>query len=331
MLYISGTLVRFPISVPTCHVTDTSNRFFKPQTVRTLGIFQDGGLQHNNPASIAQWERKFIWKNREEPDFALSLGTGTSSVTAGSNSGSISRFYVRLYKSFMRNLDGEDAWKRFLNSVAPTARHRYHRLNIQFPGPEPSLDDAQQIPELKASVSTAVQERNELIVTIVDYMIASMFYFELDSLPVPREGGYMCSGYIFCRLDIPKHSLRRLYDRMIETSSWFLIQGIPIRCVEGVPESLPPFKRRVTFRVDSLTEMIAFSIRGITSCPKMLSGFPTSISDLIANQNLDSPFGTVDHFVVEKPLPTIPLKRETLALQHQDGQVVKRSRIVEPC
>jgi hypothetical protein len=301
-------------------------RFFKPQAVQYLGTYQDGGLQHNNPASIAKWESRFIWPNKAEPDFALSLGTGTASTPAGSESWWKSRFTSRIFKSFMRTLDGEDAWKRFYNSLAPASRDRFHRLNIRFSGTEPSLDDALRIPELKVRALETIRADTDTVTTVLDYMIASMFYFELDDLPKLGNTGYACSGYIFCRLDLPYNGLHYLYTQLKETSSWFLIQGNPIPCILTMPKRLPPFKRRVTFCVDSLDENVAMSIRGITSTPKLLSGFPTSLGKLIDDQMLDSPFGTIDHRINEKALPAIPAKRDTCIQIQQGKPVKKRSR-----
>jgi hypothetical protein len=294
--------------------------------VRILGLFQDGGLQHNNPASIAQWETRFVWPNKSEPDFALSLGTGTSSIVTECGAWSKSRFYVRLFKSFMRNIDGEDAWRRFYNSLTPDTQARYYRLNIPFSGPEPGLDDAPRIPDLKASVLKTIESDSLTLTAVKDSMIASMFYFELDSVPELEKGVYICSGYIFCRLDMPASGLRMLYQRLVETSSWFLIQGSPIRCVQSVPKSLPPFKRRITFSADSLDEVIEFSIRGVTSTLKMLSGFPTSLTSLITDQRLDSPFGTIDHALREKPLPAIPKRRHSDVRSQESRRVSKRPR-----
>jgi hypothetical protein len=182
---------------------------------------------------MARWESRFIWPNRIEPDFALSLGTGTSSAPAECKSWWKLRFTFRLYNSFMRTLDSEDAYQQFLNSLPPTSRHRYHRLNIHFPGPEPSLDDPTRIPELKARVSETIKNNTDGITALLDSMIASIFYFLLDDLPTFSKEGYTCSGYIFCRLDMPSRGLRFLYNRLFQTSSWFLIQGNPIQCVEN--------------------------------------------------------------------------------------------------
>ncbi|KAF2849419.1 FabD/lysophospholipase-like protein [Plenodomus tracheiphilus IPT5] len=307
--------------------TSAAPWFFKPQAVENLGTYQDGGLHHNNPADIAQWESRFIWPNKEGPDFALSLGTGDSLPITDGGSWWKFRFPFRCFKSFMRSLHGEAAWRRFCNSLPLASRPRYHRLNIRFTGPEPSLDDATEIPQLKAIVSRTIETDKDTVTAVLDSMIASIFYFELDGLPDINSKGYSCSGFIFCRLDLPASGRRYLYNRLVETSSWFLIQGNPISCVQHVPKKFPPFKRRVTFHTDSLQESIAFSIRGITSTPKNLSGFPTCLAKLMTDQQFYCPFGTIDHTCGEKPLPAIPQKRDSLAEIGLDTQSSKRIQV----
>lgn len=294
--------------------------------MQSLGTYQDGGLQHNNPASIAQWESRFIWPDKPEPDFALSLGTGTSSALVEHESWWKSRFTFRLFKSLMRTINSEDAWKRFYNSLAPASRPRYHRLNIQFSGAEPSLDDATHIPDLKASVTNTIELDRSPFADVLDSMIASIFYFELDDMPTLHKASYKCEGYIRCRLNLPIEGLRYLYSRLLESSSWFIVQGNPITCVQSLPKCLPPYKRRVTFSVGSIDEKIAISIRGITKKTKLLSGFPTSLGSLITEQKLDSPFGTIDHCCDEKPLPAVPAKRDSPWRTHEHESQGKRSR-----
>jgi hypothetical protein len=64
------------------------------------------------------------------------------------------------------------------------------------------------------------------------------------------------------------------------------------------------------FIVDTLSESIAISIRGITSIPRLISGFPTSLKDLINSQQLYALFSWVDHLIFKKPLPSILVKRK---------------------
>jgi hypothetical protein len=227
----------------------------------------------------------------------------------------------------MRSIDGEDAWKTFYNSLEPGTRFRYHRLNVQFSGPEPSLDDTTKLQELKDNVSDTIEANSDQITSVVDAMIASMFFLELDKKPSLDGTYYTCEGYIFCRVDLPPEGLRYLYHRMVETSSWFLIQGKPIKCVGTIPYTLPPFKRHVSFRVDSMDELLSISIRGITKGTRVLSGFPTTLRKLIDKQGLNNVFGDINHSVHEKALPAIPSKRtreESLSQIEEVG--VKRIR-----
>ena len=227
----------------------------------------------------------------------------------------------------MRNLDGEDAWKRFFNSLRPEVRHRYHRLNVQFPGPEPSLDSAFEIPDLKANVLQSLEGNKATIQSILDGLIASLFYFELDELPLPTKDGFLCSGSIFCRLNLPKHGLRHLYNQLLAKSSWFLIQGDPVSCVQSIPQGLPPFRKQANFQVKRLDELVTFSIRGITHTIKSISGFPTTLEKLIKDQKLISPFGTVEHFVADKRLPLIPKRKYSVSHSRQASRNTKRVRV----
>lgn len=206
-------------------------------------------------------------------------------------------------------MNAQKGYDRYINSVPLKSRPRYHRLNIQFHGPEPGLDDALKIPEMKNAVAKTIEQDEGRISAVIDAIMASMFYFELDEPPVLKGGKLQCSGHVYFRADLRADGLRYLYTRLQDTSSWFLIQGNPVRCVGRIPKSLPPFKRRVCFRVKHNDELITLSIRGIVNTSRSISGFPTTLKQLIKNQRLGSVFGTVDHFVNEKPLPAIPKKR----------------------
>jgi hypothetical protein len=284
-------------------------RFFKPQAVGKIGLCQDGGLLHNCPSDIAHWETRFVWPNKpHDPDFALSLGTGIISLSED-KSGIASRSLLRIFDACKQWLNAQKGYARYINSVPLESRSRYHRLNIQFHGPEPSLDDALKIPEMKDAVAHTVSQDQDGMIAILDAMIASLFYFELDGLPETRRGELFCSGHIYCRADLRADGLRYLYTRLRDTSSWFLVQGNPVKCVERIPKSLPPFKRKVGFRVKHDDELVTISIRGITRTSISISGFPTTVRQLVMCQRLDVVFGTVDHMVKEKPLPAIPRKR----------------------
>ncbi|PVH95425.1 FabD/lysophospholipase-like protein [Periconia macrospinosa] len=302
--------------------TSAAPWFFKPQHVR-LGTFQDGGLHHNCPSEIADWEIKFLWPEKSVPDYALSLGTGTAAYTTSTAPHRKTyRFITRLWQNFMRSLDSEEAWKRFYNNLPASTRHRYHRLNLRFSNLEPRLDDVSSIKQLKSQTAEAVCSSYNNIGPIIDTMKASMFYFELDGLPreldgLPRELDglpqaremrYEVSGFILCRLDLSLKGRQHLYENLLDTGSWFVVQGELTRCVESIPKGYPPFKCRIRFTVGS-DEEILMLIRGMTESSSLISGFPTTVNKLINHQQLDSPFGTIDHMRAEKSLPETPQKR----------------------
>jgi hypothetical protein len=66
----------------------------------------------------------------------------------------------------------------------------------------------------------------------------------------------------------------------------------------------------VQFIVNTLSESIAISIRGIMSIPRLISGFSTSLKDLIDSQQLYTLFGRADYLIFKKPLPFILAKRK---------------------
>ncbi|KAF2474243.1 uncharacterized protein BDR25DRAFT_351790 [Lindgomyces ingoldianus] len=104
--------------------TSAAPFFFKPKDVNNLDIFQDGGLQHNNPAFISSWECAFLWPSRYQilgrdngrVDYMISLGIGTASST----------------KCKVGPILHEKQWKTFIDCVPTELRSRYFRLNPQL-------------------------------------------------------------------------------------------------------------------------------------------------------------------------------------------------------
>ena len=90
---------------------------------------------------------------------------------------------------------------------------------------------------MKKSVIRTIKFEEGRITAVVDAIIASMLYFELDGLPNLEAGKFQCSGYIYCRADLQADGLCYLYKRLQDTLSWFYIQGDPIKCVDYIPKS----------------------------------------------------------------------------------------------
>nr|OQO23711.1 hypothetical protein B0A51_10919 [Rachicladosporium sp. CCFEE 5018] len=102
--------------------TSAAPWLFKPRLLRHFGTFQDGGLQHRNPLNIAMWELRNPWPSRVL-DFALSIGTGVSQAsTVAYGTGPYSfvkdSFIARVFRTFMKSMDGERVWRESYNSLA---------------------------------------------------------------------------------------------------------------------------------------------------------------------------------------------------------------------
>jgi len=276
-----------------------------------LGTFQDGGLQHNNPLKLALSEVKQVWPSASLPDFVLSLGTGLAKnkYRIGPQSPVRDRFLRRIFRTFMRSMDGEKVWQEVFQGLPECVKHRYHRLNVVLPDQEPSLDDVTSMNILQQAASTHITTSSS-VQDVVDSILASTFYFELDEMPTWDDGAFCCKGNIFCRLRLSMNGRRMLYEELSATSSHFLICGTPVFCVERMTMSVPSYKRSVTFMLPDLDSEIAITLRGITSKPCTISGLPRTANNVIKAQGLQAPFGNSDHRPLEKPLPPIPKKRK---------------------
>ena len=161
-------------------------------------MVQDGGLAHNNPASLAEWESRQIWPHNKRPDVVLSLGTGTNerplwqdesrlhhSVTNG--------FVLRLWRSFMSSLDGQKAWLDLLNRLDEEHRKDYFRLNVSLSDENVALDDTTSMDDLRSKVY--LQARNYLdCLEIATVLLVLSFFFELRTMPLFRSSSYYYEG-----------------------------------------------------------------------------------------------------------------------------------------
>ncbi len=270
-------------------------------------------MQHNNPSEITLWELKRLFPEKPSPDFVLSLGTGcTESIPSNFSSSSYSpvkdRFVSRIYKTFVKSIDGEKIWQKFYNSLPDASKHRYHRVNLKIKGPEPAIDDVTALQELQHQASLH-SRRPDIIQPILDSIYATMFYFEFDEPPFYNGASFSCIGHIFCRIALPVASRKLLYRQLQASSSYFLIAGKPVPCVDKISSGIPLFKRKVTFELDGLDQQVAITLRGITSQPHTISGLPRSANTLIEMQGLEAAFGSTDH-ALGKPLPQVPAKRK---------------------
>lgn len=170
---------------------------------------------------------------------------------------------------------------------------RYHRLNIEFDGDEPRLDDTASIPELKNRVDGDASLVKK-IDRIANCFIAALFYFELDAIPLRANGKYMGSGRILCEIRRNNPAFQELFDQLSSVQAQFLLNGWPIATASD-PSC---FGKDGNFRKQvSLNTEDGFTITLVqgTSEPSDISRSPFSVEKLIEAQGLDAYFGRSDH------------------------------------
>jgi hypothetical protein len=237
--------------------------------------YQDGGLRHNNPVNVAQWEAQAIWPG-SKTDIVLSMGTGTSSSARPSTRGWRGSAIARLYRSFMASLDGQQAWEELQNHLSEERKASYFRFNVEFDGHEPGLDD---VVAMRTMRELPIESGDE--VNIVNSLVAKQFYFELEHVPYDVDGRYECNGYLHCRLlGCPR---AELLGYVWEKLAGFRLQEEEIAIL---PQRNGSFLCKVAFCVNDLHEKLAISLSGIN-----ISGFPTTVAELMRLQGLDNPFG----------------------------------------
>ena len=107
---------------------------------------------------------------------------------------------------------------------------RYHRLNIEFNGEEPRLDNTTSIPELKSKIQ-GDRSLSEIIDNIARCAIVSLFYFKLDSIPGRNDGKHVGSGRILYSLRCHDPAFQKLLGQFSSISAQFCLNERPVAAV----------------------------------------------------------------------------------------------------
>ncbi|KAF8538719.1 acyl transferase/acyl hydrolase/lysophospholipase [Trichophaea hybrida] len=191
--------------------TSAAPRYFKPfYHEPTRRLFADGGLTFNNPAHIAETERKILWRQHTRPDIFLSIGTGADIVnrnlerqrSAEVGGGPIA--YVKSLKGMVtrlidNNLNSQIAWDNFVQKLPepeyPEGKNNYVRLNLEFPGniPKPKLHRVKDLEQLKLDAEEFCATHEALMKSTAHKILASLFYVRLDGAS-SEENGFHLKG-----------------------------------------------------------------------------------------------------------------------------------------
>lgn len=235
--------------------------FVNPLTRRT---YLDGALQNNNPAKLANRERKLIWPETADvdPDIFLSLGTGQNRIsilpklsskttdwrtlqsTLQDSPAEKPKGMSRLLKSWsvLYNrvddiLNAEMAWAAFRQDVVGDDRaqrntRRYIRFNPDLDRRAPSVDAKDELRSLQLTVQKRLALRHcQTAVQHVAYrLVASTFFLDVSRRLSTVEGTHTFVCSILCKFENSTGNLRCLGRFLQKTAGkdfcpYFLVKG----------------------------------------------------------------------------------------------------------
>ncbi|KAH8650337.1 acyl transferase/acyl hydrolase/lysophospholipase [Tricladium varicosporioides] len=268
--------------------------FFPPKKINGVGTFQDAGPLENDPLIAALSEVAAMFPLVEEPDFMVSLGTGAPRMKGDKLSMSVSGpltlwkdgAFPRLWRMFWERMRD-----RHVKQVFRT-HPRYHRLDTEFDGELPRLDDTKSIHDLqlKAQEDDSI---SKVIDNVARCAIASLFYFELDSIPKGCNGEYTGTGTIFCSVRRSDPAFTLLLGQL--SNATFYLNNCPIPGEIGDRSFISKdgnFRKRVEL---SLSSRFTISLKQDDAELCHISGSPYLIDKLISAQGLDAHFGRAHH------------------------------------
>jgi hypothetical protein len=234
-----------------------------------------------------------LFPHCEEPDFVVSLGIGEPA----SSNYDVSMEDRR--KHGMVSRAGHLIWEKLrdkaVRRASCMAKSASYRLDIEFDGDEPRLDDTTSITQLVSKVQSDTSLRPK-IDAVARCMVASLFYFSLDSPPrMCNSNEYMLTGQIRCSLWRSESALKALLTKLASGRGRFMVNGSPIGDVVTDGSFLEKDGNfRICVSIKTLDRLaITLEAGGAEACN--VSGSPFSVQKLVAAQGLDAPFGRPDH------------------------------------
>jgi hypothetical protein len=270
-----------------------SHSIFPSHHIDGVGTLQDAGPLENNPELWARSEVSALFPHCQEPDFVVSLGTGEPGPGNYDVSTEDRRKQGMLSRGW--NLIWEKSRDRAVRRAASLIKPASYRLNIEFDGDEPRLDDTSSIPKLVSKVETDAALRPK-IDAVARCMVASLFYFELDPLlRVCDSDKYMLTGKILCSVRQNDPALKALLAKLTASGGRFAVNGSPI--VGSFLGKDGNFHVRVDVQTfDKLAITLELDEAGACN----ISGSPFSVQKLVVAQGLHAPFGRSDHRIQKR-------------------------------
>lgn len=267
--------------------------------IKGLGTYQDAGQLRNNPIFSALSEAEALFPHAQEPDFVVSLGTGCPRSDPAGPDASGTRGLIkdgcfpRCFRAFWETMRGSRDWQALTSSGRPKSSGKFHRLDVEFDGLEPRLDEVANIPSLQSKVL-----EDPSIASVIDNIahcaISSLFFFELHTMPKRIGEEYVGSGSIRCVLSQREPAFEVLMRELRKNHARILLGENHIADIDDVRN----FDQTGGFSCQfGVTVRAAFSIflQEDNGPPCNISGSPFSMEEVIHAQGLDAYLGTANH------------------------------------
>lgn len=176
--------------------------------------------------------------------------------------------------------------------------HRRNKFRLTLPLAEvPALDDAQRMPELRNKARAQAQANGE-VQAIVQAMLCTQFFLELDTHPEYSAGIWEVRASIRCRSPDARAVVRRLreeYPAAMFVKDRDSLLG-PVEELD-ICETCGLYRRKVGFTVRDLDEDVRIALQLDDARRWSISAFQPSrkMRWFVERQGLDAPFGCADH------------------------------------
>jgi hypothetical protein len=197
----------------------------------------------------------------------------------------------------MSQMDTTPKWLRMENELSEDAQEDYLRFDVALEDIPCTIDNANAMDEYRNLVIRQPGS-NRMAREAATALLVGRFYFTLQSPPEMVTGGdyVWCDGAIRCKGPVSptvealqaQHTKRM--DFVTDTECLASFGGVNDIC-----SSCGRYYKPVTLLLRHRDEKTNIYLRLDRTKRWRISGFPTSMSSLVARQKLESPFGQPDH------------------------------------
>ena len=279
--------------------------YFHSHKIHGIG-YQDAGMTHNNPISIAVHEAKRLFES-SQVSIAVSVSTGTPEEREQAQQESALSNFLGMFKEALSHILHDTALLRLVRVftfMMKDASSRAYQSALEFRSIEGSqffrfdvrlnsgskLDSITNLNYMEEKAKHIMSNSRETS-CLANYIRANYFIFELAVEPTFSKGRYECRGRVSCRLGPASQGFTALMNRLARLQATFYVQGSHI---DTTFSSEDHFEIPVKFFVSSRSAMFDIKLQEEVD-GYHISGSPFRIDQLIETQGLRSVFGNQEH------------------------------------